>query len=74
MDPRILGIVRHYLDHDWKPGLIAKLINSRFDTPISSKCVRNIRDNKACSAKCAEACPLRHADRWYTPSFDITEN
>ena len=70
MDPRILGIIRSYLEYDWKPSLIVKLIHSRFDAPISTKCVKNVKEGKDCSPKCAASCPIKESERWYTPNFD----
>jgi len=73
MDPRILGIVRNHLGHNWKSGFIVKLIHGRFDAPIGVKCVNNVRDGKDCSPKCAASCPIKAVDRWYTPNFDNIE-
>ena len=70
MDVRLQGIIRRYTAYNWKTRFIIALIQRRFDAPIRSKCVRNIRDNISCSPKCAETCPIRQVERWYTPDFD----
>jgi len=70
LDPRIISTVRRYLDYGWKTSMIQNLVRSRFNAPLSVKCIKNIKENKSCSPKCMENCPMKDAELWFLPEFE----
>lgn len=67
MDPRIVSVVMRYIGHGWHNSVIISLIRYKFDAPITSRCINNIRALRPCSSGCACDCRLRSANPWFTP-------
>lgn len=70
MDPRVAGTVLRYISYGWKNSIIVSLVRFRFNAPISSRCIDNLRAMRPCTSTCAQSCRLTEAERWYVPSFD----
>jgi len=67
LDPRVISTVKRYISYGWKNDIIISLVRFRFDAPLISACVDNIRDAKPCSARCLEHCRLRDVRIWHVP-------
>jgi len=70
MDPRIASVIRRYLSYGWKSSIIQRLLLSRFNAPVSVKCIKNIAENRDCSPRCLENCVMKDAELWFVPDFD----
>ena len=71
MDPRLQSTVRRYLGYGWRTSLIVSLVRFQFDAPIRYICVETLRRDEACPTRCAENCPLKRSERWFTPQFHL---
>lgn len=71
MDPRLQSTVRRYLGYGWRTSLIVSLVRFQFDAPIRYICVETLRRDEACPKRCAESCPLKRSERWFTPQFHL---
>lgn len=59
LPPVVTQSLRRYLSYHWGTSLILDLIKRRHGVKLSHRCVENLREGKACTARCIEHCVLK---------------
>lgn len=59
LHPKIQQAIQRYISYGWGNTMIQNLIRYRFQVKLSTKCLKTIRAQGACSKHCQSICSLK---------------